>query len=64
MVLDEITATTNRLPEELGHPKPRHFDHRTLRLERGLYVIRERTNRTLSDNLTQKKGYPVDPCSE
>lgn len=50
MVTEDVVVTTNRLPEELYDAAPCHFDNRTLQLERGLYVIRERINRQRKEN--------------
>lgn len=44
MRVDDVVVTVDRLSEEIFDTNPRHFDNRMLRLERGLYVIRERTS--------------------
>ncbi|MEW6127025.1 MAG: hypothetical protein AB1757_08300 [Acidobacteriota bacterium] len=58
MRVDDFPVTVDGLHEEIFDANPRHFDNRALRLERGLYVIRERTN----DKVTKVEP-PVDECA-
>ena len=64
MVLKDFAVMTNRLSEEVSDKTPRHFDHRALRLERGLYVIRERANGNFSDSSMRKNDYPSKICGD
>ena len=57
MVYEDFAVTTKHPSEELTHIAPCHFDNRILRLERGLYVIREQTHHNANDNRAQKNEY-------
>jgi hypothetical protein len=64
MISEDFALMKNRLAEESLDASPRHFDNRTLRLERGLYVIRERTTCNPTSNPARKSEYPPESCGD
>jgi hypothetical protein len=64
MILEDLAEATKRLSEKVVDANPRHFDTRTLRLERGLYVIRERTSRNFSDSRAQTNEASSAVCGD
>jgi hypothetical protein len=64
MISEDFALMKNRLAEESLDASPRHFDNRTLRLERGLYVIRERTTCNATSTLAHKSEYLAEICGD
>jgi len=64
MIVEDFVVATKRLPEKIVDANPHHFDIRALRLERGLYVIRERTSRNFSDSSPRKNDYSSEVCDD